>query len=107
MENSFDMAEMNNQINIDAHYTDSMKIKKPIRRAVEAPNGLKAPVLFSDKEANEKLSKIDIDIYEGSKKERKKHDFNKMLYFKIFGGVVLATAGIAGISKIRKFFNKS
>ena len=42
-----------------------------------------------------------------TKKEKAKNDFNKSLYFKIFGGVALATAGIAGINKIRDFFRKS
>lgn len=40
-------------------------------------------------------------------KGESKNDFNKSLYFKIFGGVALATAGIAGINKIRDFFRKS
>lgn len=40
-------------------------------------------------------------------KGESKNDFNKSLYFKIFGGVALATAGIAGINKIRSFFRKS
>ena len=37
---------------------------------------------------------INTDIYQGTKKEKAKNDFNKSLYFKIFGGVALATAGI-------------
>ena len=39
--------------------------------------------------------------------EKTKNDFNKKLYFKIFGGVALFSAGIAGVYKIRNFFRKS
>ena len=50
---------------------------------------------------------IQVKISKLPKKEKAKNDFNKSLYFKIFGGVALATAGIAGINKIRDFFRKS
>ena len=33
-----------------------------------------------------------------------RNEFDKALYFKIFGGVTLLTAGIAGVDRIRKFF---
>ena len=53
------------------------------------------------------MQQINTDIYEGAKKEKAKNDFDKKLYFKIFGGVALFSAGIAGVYKIRNFFRKS
>ena len=97
------------QINniLDGHYSNETKVKRPKILVAEAPATLPKPTLFSEKEAKEKIRSIDNDIYEGTKKEKAKNDFNKSLYFKIFGGVVLVSAGIAGIDKIRKFFRKS
>lgn len=92
---------------IEAHYTTETKVKRPINTVAEAPAALPKHHLFSDKDAQQKINSINTDIYEGTKKEKTKHEFNKSLYFKIFGGVALFTAGIAGISKIRSFFRKS
>ena len=50
------------------------------------------------------MQSINTDIYEGAKKEKSNHEFNRKLYFKIFGGVALTAAGIAGFSKIRKWW---
>lgn len=92
---------------IEAHYTTETKVKRPKINAAEAPAVLPQHHLFSDKDAQQRMNSINSDIYEGTKKEKSKHEFNKSLYFKIFGGVALFTAGIAGISKIRNFFRKS
>lgn len=92
---------------IESHYSSETKVKRPMISAAQAPAVLPKHKLFSNKEADQKMTAINTDIYEGAKKERKKHEFNKSLYFKIFGGVTLLTAGIAGISKIRSFFRKS
>ena len=92
---------------IEAHYTTDTKVKRTNNGAVEAPVVLPKHKLFSDSEANRKTGAINTDIYESAKKEKKEHEFNKALYFKIFGGVTLLTAGIAGIYKIRNFFRKS
>ena len=58
-------------------------------------------------EANERLKKIDMDIYKGTKKERAKHEFDTALYFKIFIGILLAVTGVTCFHKIRNFFKKS
>jgi len=97
MENCFNM--------IEAHYSTETKVKRP-QITAEAPSKVPKHALFSDKEATKRVQKINTDIYEGAKKEKTKNDFNKSLYFKIFGGVTLLTAGIAGIYKIRKYFKK-
>lgn len=83
------------------------KSNSPKITVAEAPAALPKHTLFSEKEAKQKINAINTDIYQGTKKEKAKNDFNKSLYFKIFGGVALATAGIAGINKIRDFFRKS
>ncbi len=100
------MSEINNNY-LEAHYSTETKVKRPKVVAAEAPAILPKHKLFSNKDADKKMQKINTDIYEGAKKEKTKNDFNKKLYFKIFGGITLLTAGIAGVHKIRNFFRKS
>lgn len=100
------MSEINNNY-LEAHYSTETKVKRPKLVAAEAPASLPKQVLFSNQDADKRMQQINTDIYEGAKKEKTKNDFDKKLYFKIFGGVTLLTAGIAGIYKIRNFFRKS
>lgn len=100
------MSEINNNY-LEAHYSTETKVKRPKLVAAEAPASLPKQVLFSNQDADKRMQQINTDIYEGAKKEKAKNDFDKKLYFKIFGGVTLLTAGIAGIYKIRNFFRKS
>ncbi len=97
------MAEIQNNI-LEGHYSTQAKVRRPNRMAAEAPVVLPKHKLFSEKEAEQKINSINNDIYTGTVNEKKKHEFNRSLYFKIFGGVALATAGIAGINKIKSFF---
>lgn len=92
---------------IEAHYSKDTKASKPKIAEALAPLALPSRTLFSDREATKKMQAINVDIYQGTKKEKQKHEFNKSLYFKIFGGVVLTAATIAGIRKLRNFFRKS
>lgn len=92
---------------IEAHYSNETKIKPPKIVAAEPPATIPRKALFSNAEADKRMQAINTDIYEGAKKEKAKNEFDKKLYFKIFGGVALASAGIAGIYKIRNFFRKS
>jgi len=94
------MSEINNIL--EGHYSTETKVKRPKITAAEAPAALPKRTLFSEKEAKQKLNEINTDIYQGTKKEKAKNEFNKSLYFKIFGGVALAAAGIACIHKFRK-----
>ena len=94
------MNEVNNIL--EGHYSNETKVKRPKITTAEPPQVLPKRTLFSEAEANQKLNSINTDIYEGAKKEKSKNEFNKSLYFKIFGGVALATAGIAGICRIKK-----
>ena len=100
------MSEINNNY-LEAHYSTETKGKRPKLVAAEAPASLPKQVLFSNQDADKRMQQINTDIYEGAKKEKAKNDFDKKLYFKIFGGITLLTAGIAGKYKIRNFFRKS
>ena len=99
--------QTNPNYNIEAHYSKDTKIMRPKISVAQPPSSLPQKHLFSEKEAQVKMDKINTDIYQGTKKEKSKYEFNKSLYFKIFGGVGLAVAGIAGFDRIRKFFRKS
>ncbi len=100
------MTDVQNSV-IESHYTTQSKVKRPKLSVAEPPATLPKHNLFSEKEANQKINNINNDIYVGTQKEKTKHDLNRNLYFKIFGGVALLTAGIAGYDKIKKFFRKS
>lgn len=95
------------QASLEAHYTNDIKVRRPKLTEASAPNSLPSRVLFSDREATKKMQSINTDIYEGTKKEKQKNEFNKSLYFKIFGGVLLTAAAVAGIRKLIHFFRKS
>ena len=99
--------QTNPNYNIEAHYSKDTKIIRPKISVAQPPTSLPNMHLFSDKDAQVKMDKINVDIYNGTRKEKSKHEFNKSLYFKIFGGVGLTVAGIAGFDKLRKFFRKS
>ncbi len=100
------MADVNNNI-LEGHYSCETKVKRPAMTVADAPVVLPKHALFSEKEAKQKIKALNTDIYEGTKKEKDKNEFNKSLYFKIFGGVGVAAAGIAGIDKIRKWLGKN
>lgn len=93
--------------NIDAHYSTNMKVKRPAIKAADAPFSVPKNKLFSNQDADIKIRSINTDIYEGAQKEKAKNDFKKSIYFKIFGGIALLTAGIAGLRRIQNFFRKS
>ncbi len=92
---------------IESHYTTDTKVKRSNIGIAEPPLELPKYKPFSSDAANKKMQAINTDIYQKAKQEKKEHEFNKKLYFKIFGGVTLLTAGIAGIYKIKNFFRKS
>ena len=92
--------------NLDAHYSDNMKVKRPVIQANNTQINISEKTLYSDKEATKKIQQINGDIYEGQKKEKANHEFSFKTYFKICIGLVLAAAGIAGIRKIIQYFRK-
>ena len=96
-----------NGMNTDAHYSDSMKVKRPKIDPNKIKIGL--PVQksnFSDKEATAKIQQLNSDIYEAHKKEKSAHEFSFKNYFKIIAGFVLAAASIAGIRQLVRLFRK-
>lgn len=99
------MTEINNNI-LEGHYSTETKVKRPKITVAEAPAALPKHTLFLKKKQSKRLMQLILTFTKVQKGESK-NDFNKSLYFKIFGGVALATAGIAGINKIRDFFRKS
>ena len=88
--------------NLDSHYSTQSKAKLSKRAVAQAPAVLPKHKLFSNEEAEQKINSINKDIYTGTVNKKKKKEFNRSLYFKIFGGIAAAVAGIAGINKIRK-----
>ena len=94
------MTEIQNNI-LEGHYSTQAKVKRPKVTVAQAPMLLPKHKLFSEKEAEQKINSINNDIYAGAVNEKKKKEFNRSLYFKIFGGVAVAAAGIAGINKIK------
>ena len=101
------MTEINNIL--EGHYSTETKVKRPKITVAEAPAALPKHTLFSEKEAKQKINAINTDIYQGTKKEKAKNDFNTIFVHlpKEKKMKALATAGIAGINKIRDFFRKS
>ena len=100
------MSEIKNNY-LEGHYSTETKVKRPKIVAAEAPAILPKQTLFSNKDADKRMQQINTDIYEGAIMEQTQYHLNKKLYFKIFGGVALFSAGIAGVYKIRNFFRKS
>lgn len=93
--------------NIDSHYSSETKIIKPKRQVAFAPANLPTTHVYSDKDARQKMAAIDYDIYQGTIKEKKKHEFDKSFFIKIFCGITLLTLLGIFAGKIRGFFRKS
>lgn len=102
--NQYPVMKANDEPDTSAHYAKSMKVERPKTIISQGPSTLPHAYSFSDKEATKKMQQINTDIYEGAKKEKEKHEFNRKLYFKIFGGIAITAAGVAGFSKLRKWF---
>ena len=90
-------------LNIKSHYSDNMKIQRPKIPAF-APGNLPNQHYIQSvtKEADTVVKQINNDIYTGVRKENNKHGFNKVLYFKIFGGITLATIIVTCLRKFKK-----
>ena len=97
---------INENYQIDAHYSSNMKVQRPNVSAALPPTNALNSGKFSDKDATKRFSELNNDIYEGANKEKKNHGFNRKLFLKIFIGVLLAVAGVSCYGKIRNFFKK-
>lgn len=92
--------------NIDAHYSDSMKVKRPKIKPEDIKIIIPEQTLYSDKEATRKIQQLNSDVYEAHKKEKSTNEFNFKTYFKIIAAFIGAAAGIACIRKIIGLFRK-
>ena len=84
-----------NVLNLEAHTTTSMKVKRPKVTPNDLAITLPTKKPFSDKEATKRMQAINTDIYESATKEKEKHEFNLKRYFTIFGIMALIAAAIA------------
>ena len=58
--------------NLEAHYSTTPKVEKPQKVVVKGPENIPKVHVFNDIDANNRLSAINQDIYESSKKIPKK-----------------------------------
>ena len=76
------MEEISQTQNLNAHYTASPKVAKPQHIVVNAPNNIPQYHIYTDREANERLSAVESDVYEAVQRTPKKK--NKKKFFGIF-----------------------
>lgn len=82
--------------NLDAHNSQNMKLDRPKVAAAEFTKNLPSNnMYYSHNEAKNKLAKLNNDIYQGTKQEKSKHEFNFKRYFTIFSILALLTAAFA------------
>ncbi|MBO5739359.1 hypothetical protein J6R97_08480 [bacterium] len=95
-------------INLDAHYTDNPKTQRSKKTILNAPKNLPMPKSYNVNDVDVKLNAINCDIYESSKKVKKKkiYKFLKTL-LAISGAIVLVWQSKNIINSIKKFFKKS
>ena len=91
----------NDGLIIEAHSSDNMKLERPKVSANDMLINLPVQKSYNDKEASQRIKQINQDIYQGTKKEKSKHEFNLKRYFTIFGILGLLTAAIAYFRKGR------
>ena len=99
-------AQRDDGMNLDAHYTKNMKVKRPSVNPDRVATIIPEQKTYSNKEADKKLQQLNTDVFTSYQKEKSSHEFNFKTYFKIFCAVVLAAASFAGIRFLKKFFGK-
>ena len=85
----------NDGLIIEAHNSNNMKLDRPKVGPNDILITLPTQKSFSDRDATQKIRQINNDIYQGTKKEKSKHEFNLKRYFTIFGIIGLLTAAVA------------
>ena len=73
------MSNITENANLEPHYANNSKVTSKDKVVVKGPEEIPRYQLFNDAKANIRLSEIDRDIYEDSKKIPKKKDKNKFL----------------------------
>lgn len=92
---------MSDKYNLDAHYTNNPKVKRPVNVAVSAPTKIPGKYTFDRNEADRRLHAINKDIYESTKKEEK--SFLRS-FIKIFA---IGVATVLSFICLKKVFKKS
>ena len=89
----------NDSMNLDAHYSKNMKVKRP-----NVDNSKTAiipkPVKYSLKETDQRYKDLSEDVFTSYQKEKTNHEFDFKTYFKIFCTIILA----AGLFACVRFF---
>lgn len=93
------MQDVSNNQNLNAHYSNNAKVKRPSRPVASPPESLSKPHLFNDRDANNRIKAINQDIYLDSKKEENRSGLN---FIKVFGAGVLAILVFLGIKRFFK-----
>ena len=88
-------------LNLNAHYTANPKVQTPKRIVSNVPVNLPNMHLYNDIDANKRMNSINMDIYQGTKREKSRKD---LLFWKIFGGIVLSVLAFKGVQKLIHFF---
>ena len=90
------MTEVSNT-QLEQHYSTNTKINNLPKTVAEGPATLPQHHIFSDRDANIKLSEINSDIYEGSKKYKEN---NNTSFLKTLVATAIALLAIFGIKKL-------
>lgn len=93
------MTEINNQQNLEAHYSKIAKTNKRAKEAIMAPDNLPKHHLFNDADANKRMKRLNQDIYTSYQAEKKRNSIN---FIKVFGCIVLAILACLGLKKVFK-----
>ena len=84
---------------LDSYYTTKSKAQRPSNPIAKAPETLPTYHLFNDRDANNRMSAINQDIYVERKKEEKRPMIN---FIKALGVGVVAVLAFLGIKKLFK-----
>lgn len=76
---------------INSYYSSNLKAERPKRAIASGPVNLPSFTLCKDEDLNKKMRALNNDIYQDSKREKRRKDSN---FWKWFGGVVVLVVGI-------------
>jgi len=69
--------------NLNAHYSTTPKVVKPKYIVVEGPQNVPEYHIYTDREANIKLEKLNNDVYEAVQRTPKKSNKKILGFFKL------------------------
>ena len=100
--NSLPAFKSDNGLITEAHNSSKMKLDRPKVTAADfSQNILTNNSKYSHKESEQQLKILNNDIYQNTKKEKQKHEFNFKRFFTIFGILALLTAAFGYFRKGR------